>query len=82
MFHENRIPIHSSKQYASRGGLYINLPLVYSESTLGSGGASDTGMCQRFCFGGEKSRLTPPDFNYTLKVFTVRTVQPFVSSIL
>ncbi len=32
---------------------------------LEMGGASDTGKCRRFCFGGEKSRLTPPNFNYT-----------------
>ncbi len=29
------------------------------------GGAGDTKMCRRFCFGGEKSRLTPPNSNYT-----------------
>lgn len=36
------------------------------------GGAGDTRMCRRFCIGGEKSRLTPPNFYYTPKVFTVR----------
>jgi len=36
------------------------------------GGAGDTWMCRRFCIGGEKSRLTPPNFYYTPKVFTVR----------
>jgi len=38
------------------------------------GGVGDTGMCQRFCIGGEKSRLTPPNFHYTPKAFTVRTL--------
>jgi len=41
---------------------------------LATGGANDTGMCQRFCIGGEKSRLTPPDCNYTPKASTVRTL--------
>jgi len=41
---------------------------------LATGGANDTGMCQRFCIGGEKSRLTPPDCNYTPKTSTVRTL--------
>ncbi len=37
------------------------------------GGAGDTWMCRRFCIGGEKSRLTPPNFNYTPKASLVRT---------
>jgi len=34
-------------------------------------------MCRRFYFSEErikKSRLTPPDFNYTPKVFAARTI--------
>jgi len=36
-----------------------SLPLVYSESTLGKGGASDAGMCQTsYCiFGGENREV-------------------------
>ncbi len=38
------------------------------------GGAGDTKMCRRFCFGGEKSRLTPPNYYYTPTTSTVRTL--------
>ncbi len=41
---------------------------------LAMGGASDTEMCRRFCFGGEKPRLTPPNSNYTPKVIANRTI--------
>ncbi len=43
------------------------------EVGLETGGASDTAMCQRFACGGEKSRLTPPNSNYTPKVVANRT---------
>ncbi len=39
-----------------------SLPLVYSESTLGKGGASDTGMCRTsYCFFGGENREVATD---------------------
>ena len=48
--------------------------LSTAEVGLETGGASDTAMCQRFACGGEKSRLTPPNSNYTPKVLASRTI--------
>jgi len=57
-----------------------SLPLVYSESTIGKGGASDTGMCRTsYCFLEErieKSRLTPPNPKYTPNVSSKRPYRP------
>ncbi len=59
---------------------FVNRPaeiachLFTVEVGLETGGASDTAMCQRFACGGEKSRLTPPNSNYTPKVLASRTI--------
>ena len=57
-----------------------SLPPVYSESTLGKGGASDTGMCRTsYCFVEErieKSRLTPPNSKYTPTASSKRLYRP------
>ncbi len=63
-----------------------SLPPVYSESTLGKGGASDTGMCRTsYCFVEErieKSRLTPPNPKYTPTVSSKRLYRPSQAGIV